>query len=776
LNPEQPTYLRFSARHAEHRGDGHNEHVLVTAQSGQRYRLTPAEYALAQLHNGERDAQARLNAATGELGRKLDADTLERFTHDLVEADLLEPGRREALPPPRQLTEHITDRDRRIPGDSFPPSSLPGSMANPGKQGPVGGAGAGVRGGDTRPRIPLPVTPLLGLGHALNIGLYFRPIRWLLWLLVLVALYGLWINRGDAARDAMLLLAPYRLIFVSLLSAFLVNLLSQAARAAAVVHYSGERPDFGLNLGFGFIPRLHTDTEGAAERADVSGRMHIIGSVLNATLGLFVLAVLGWFLSRNSGTFLPTLMLGLAVLSMVGFLLRINPLSRRDGYFLLAHSLNVPDLRDQSWISIFGFERPWHQGKPPPVSAMRIYALAGFAYMVTVVTLLVLYPGRWLGNYFGGTGVAIFVALMALAIWEQSRRARSDRGRIEPMKLSMQRPTRTQWLVYGLLALLALFPYTYAPSGRVVVLPADRADVRALVPGDVREVFVAEGEDVEAGQEIVRLGDEQQIAQVAASEARLRRMEAELALLDAGAANEEIELAKQRVATARRRADVSSAEARRQETANRRGAVSSQEYDRVRGIADVHKEELAEAERQLEVVQRQARDEQRTALEAEADAERAQLAFFRTQLENTRVRPPIAGRIVSGSLMFMRGSYLDAGDLLATVEDHSRLLAEVQMPESTISEVRVGAEATVRSWTAPGTGVRGVVRHIAPNAEQGDYGKVVRVIIELENNGGHLKPEMTGRAKIEGGTYPAIVVFTRALVRFFMVEVWSWLP
>ena len=110
------------------------------------------------------------------------------------------------------------------------------------------------------------------------------------------------------------------------------------------------------------------------------------------------------------------------------------------------------------------------------------------------------------------------------------------------------------------------------------------------------------------------------------------------------------------------------------------------------------------------------------------------------------------------------------------MEEQDRLVAELHMPESTISEVELGAPARVRTWTAPGTTVPGTVTHIAPNVEEARYGKIVRVLVELDASGAHLKPEMTGRGKIKGNTYPAVVVFTRALTRLVMVEAWSWLP
>src|SRR3546814_17994511 len=74
----------------------------------------------------------------------------------------------------------------------------------------------------------------------------------------------------------------------------------------------------------------------------------------------------------------------------------------------------------------------------------------------------------------------------------------------------------------------------------------------------------------------------------------------------------------------------------------------------------------------------------------------ATLAYSQQQLKYTEITAPIAGRVVSDTLQFARGSYLNRGDQLAVIEDAQKRLAEVQLPESAIDqrseERRVGKE------------------------------------------------------------------------------------
>jgi len=359
-------------------------------------------------------------------------------------------------------------------------------------------------------------------------------------------------------------------------------------------------------------------------------------------------------------------------------------------------------------------------------------------------------------------------------MYRQFNKARPPRSRLGWTR-DWSLSTRSRWLL-GAALVLCVLPYRYQPSGEFVVLPQARADVRALVAGDVRAVLVEEGDRVHAGDVIVRLADDEQRARVAQAQAQLAQLRADLALAQRGGKPEEIEVAKQAVATAQKRYDVAQATARRIEQAFRRGGVTVQEHERARGAADVAEEELAEAQRRLELVSSPATDDRIAAIEAQVREAEATLAYSQEQLRHTQVAAPIDGHIVSGSLRFAIGNFLDRGELIAVVEDTRQRLVEIRLPETGIGEIEVDGRAWAKAWAYPGTTFQGSVQSIAPVAEDGRYGKVVRVNMLVEDANGLLKSGMTGNAKVQGDWHLLIVVFTRALARFLLVEVWSWLP
>jgi len=102
---------------------------------------------------------------------------------------------------------------------------------------------------------------------------------------------------------------------------------------------------------------------------------------------------------------------------------------------------------------------------------------------------------------------------------------------------------------------------------------------------------------------------------------------------------------------------------------------------------------------------------------------------------------------------------------------------EFAIPQSDVSEFALGADVRIKIWTYPDRIFPGKVIDIAPSVdEELEQGMVLKVTTLIPNQDGTLKAGMTGYGKIDGGTKPVIVALTRAIVRFFLIEFWSWLP
>ncbi len=777
-------YLRFAGASAEPREDLNGRYVrVISVRSNQVLRLLPEEHELATLFDGKRTAAERLLAAQ-KLRADILASDMDAFAAELSENELLMAGSEEPLPVPPQTDAerrqaHITAHDSHE--EAFPPLTEPGSMSSQSNLGPL--AGSVWRGRVQGEPIDWLLHParFAWLGAALAWPIRFSWGPWLLLALTLGLLTGLWGDQDMAKADFQRLLAWDNLLAVGLPMAILTNLIAAAARAWSIHRETGEWPRFGVVLALRVIPRFVCDTEGAAENVDKAARMRIIAAPLISGFGLFVVALLGWFIMRLETTMLPAALITAAMMGLGNALIRLNPLARTDGYYLLASWMGVADLREQSFLTLMGIRLRWGNRTPPPRGPLIVYALSALAFMIVVNALILLYPARWLEGEFGGVAVAVLLLATVIYVYSLARRYRDQRAHLtrapwQPSIDGARVAVKRYGAGFAVAAVVALWPYTYEPGGRVTLQPVERGDVAAAIAGRVVSVAVAEGDWVEKGTVIALLDTAEVDAQIVSAEAQMASLQASLDRARNGATPEDIAQAEQRVATARARLRFSESEAQRAEAAVKRRAITTQERDAAISQADVDREVLALEQSNLTKVITPTREEDIREIEGRLASAEADLLRQRETRSRMELRAPVAGYVSGADLKYLPGRYLGPGDVVAVVQNTRELSAELRLPEFAAAEVQPGMAATVKVWSMPGNGVSGVVTEVAPVAEIGENGRVIRLQIRLSNASGDLYSEMSGQAKVEGRKMPLAVAYTKAIARFVMVEVWSWLP
>ncbi|MGL5083576.1 MAG: HlyD family secretion protein [Microcoleaceae cyanobacterium] len=177
-----------------------------------------------------------------------------------------------------------------------------------------------------------------------------------------------------------------------------------------------------------------------------------------------------------------------------------------------------------------------------------------------------------------------------------------------------------------------------------------------------------------------------------------------------------------------------------------------------------HPDEIAAARKDVEAAQLQLK-------QLEQD-----ITYTQTQLERRTLVMPFDGRLTTPYLTQKVGSYLDQGQVFAIAEDDRKIRGEIEIPESDIGEFSVGAPVEIKLSSYPNQVITGEIVSIEPNATESSSGQFIKAIVEIPNTEQMLKPGMTGHAKISGGVKPVMFSFTRPLVRFFQIEVWSWIP
>ncbi len=134
-------------------------------------------------------------------------------------------------------------------------------------------------------------------------------------------------------------------------------------------------------------------------------------------------------------------------------------------------------------------------------------------------------------------------------------------------------------------------------DGRVV--PVRRADLSFPAGGIVGEVLVSEGDEVEAGQLLVRLNDARQRAAIAIAEADVRRAKARLAEVQAGSREQEIAAAQATLDAAQARLDSLSTEPRPEEVSAAQAELAAARAALEQALSGPSKERIAAAAAEL---------------------------------------------------------------------------------------------------------------------------------------------------------------------------------
>lgn len=254
----------------------------------------------------------------------------------------------------------------------------------------------------------------------------------------------------------------------------------------------------------------------------------------------------------------------------------------------------------------------------------------------------------------------------------------------------------------------------------------------------IRKVLVEEGEIVQPGQVLVLLDDSilqtqlsQALAQLEASQANVRQRQASLNQARASSV------------------DVQRTLERYQSLANQ-GAISKQELDTRRTSAATASESVALAAANI------------SSAEADVRNSAARVRQLQTQIEQTLVRAP-AGGVVAEKMAHI-GDVTSNTQKLFTMIRNGSLELQVKVPETQLSEIKIGASVRITSDADAKLRLQGKVREIAPLVDPQTRQATVKIDLYSASS---LRPGMFLRAAIVsravlGLTVPASAVLPQA--------------
>lgn len=223
---------------------------------------------------------------------------------------------------------------------------------------------------------------------------------------------------------------------------------------------------------------------------------------------------LWWF--THPGLFNQLCLSVVFVSSVSTILFNANPLLRYDGYYILSDLVEIPNLRQKASTILNRKLGSWFLGLPAaedPFLPRRqqwffaLYTIAAAAYRWVVVGSILWFLYKVFEPYglqVVGQLIALF-AIYGLLLQPLVRLAKFFYvpGRLQ--KVNRPRLYASLAAVGALIAAAALVPLPHSVVCSLELRPFDAAQVFVDVPGSLEEVYVSEGDYVEAGQELGRL-------------------------------------------------------------------------------------------------------------------------------------------------------------------------------------------------------------------------------------------------------------------------------
>ena len=594
-------------------------------------------------------------------------------------------------------------------------------------------------------------------------------------------------------------------------SLFMISLPTALLRGMAARKYGGRIQAFRIKLANG-IPVFQCELAPLGFLKP-NARMAILACPLVLRLLVFGLAMFAW-LTLKKQTLPSDVSLLLILPAIISLLLRGNIFAQGDGYWLLAHGVGNLTLREQALeslgVHVDAYADPElmslveAENKPMKTTdGLRAFGLGVILTDLSMhVAVLCVIP-YFLINLAKGLG-AVLSVLFIVEFYRQSVLEAAMNWKPFVLLLRGGGSFFLRWAVrLGILVAIScclMLPYPYDIGGNCRTIPNSEQTIRAGIADEIKEILVREGGLVEPNQLIAQLYAREEGAAVEIAKTELAHAVAELDLVKVGPREEQIEIAELRVEMMKYEHQFREKEAKRAQGLFDENAANQSELEDAQRSRDSSETMLKSADDAVQRLRQGSRPESIRASEARVATWKAKLAEAEQMFELREIRSSIAGRVRTPNVELRRGHMVQPGDVICEIQNVDPLRVEVFADEAAVVHVKIGDAVAVRLNGLYGALLKGKVLNIgllaraeselleppsrSDREHQNSEGKslapdgrnYVRVVVDFDAAGQQLIPGMTGYARISLRTEPFFKVIWRHVLRFFLVDVWSWLP
>lgn len=163
-------------------------------------------------------------------------------------------------------------------------------------------------------------------------------------------------------------------------------------------------------------------------------------------------------------------------------------------------------------------------------------------------------------------------------------------------------------------------------------------------------------------------------------------------------------------------------------------------------------------------------------LNAQIDQVRAEIALLDEQLRRMRIEAPVDGIVVTGDLSQSLSAPVERGQTLFEVAPLDAYRLMIQVDERDIASVRLGQRGALMLTGAPSETLDFSVEKITPVSTAKEARNFFRVEAKLDRTDIRLRPGMEGVGKIDIDRRRLVWIWTRQVIDWVRLQLWTWLP
>ncbi len=290
----------------------------------------------------------------------------------------------------------------------------------------------------------------------------------------------------------------------------------ESAHAVTCKHYGGGVHATGFHLIY-LTPAFFVDVTESWVYANRLQRVITMLAGIWMEMLICAVATVVWWGTPAGGAMHDLAYKIILITGVAVVLMNLNPLIKLDGYYILSETLGIDEIKERSTALLTGWVQKYILRLPvqvPHVRSRLRWFFVPYAILSGLYSYLLLYAvARLVGNvfrHFSPEWAFLPTVLVAFLIFKSrivklgktmqtvyEVKRQSLRGRVSPVRLAV---------ISVVLVVLLCVPFLRnTVEARFILEPAERAVVRAEVPGIVVEVLVREGQAVERDSPVLQL-------------------------------------------------------------------------------------------------------------------------------------------------------------------------------------------------------------------------------------------------------------------------------